>query len=133
MQCPCGSEKEFSKCCEPYLLGEKAAPTAEALMRSRYSAFVTKNYQYIEDTVDPQTTNEFNHPSNREWAEQSEFQRLEILSAEEIKNKATVEFKAYFHQNGEDHVHHEVSKFRQQAGIWYFRDGRTKEPPTKKP
>jgi SEC-C motif-containing protein len=38
--CPCGSQKPFSDCCEPYVSGAEAAPTAEALMRSRYSAYV---------------------------------------------------------------------------------------------
>ncbi|WP_316830170.1 YchJ family metal-binding protein [Pedobacter aquatilis] len=43
MNCPCGSGLLYGNCCEPYLLKLKDAPTAEALMRSRYSAFVVAN------------------------------------------------------------------------------------------
>src|SRR3569833_3134762 len=39
-QCPCGSGKEYEACCGEIIGGKRAAPTAEALMRSRYSAFV---------------------------------------------------------------------------------------------
>jgi SEC-C motif domain protein len=45
--CPCGSQRPFSDCCEPYLLGEALAPTAEALMRSRYSAFCRGPVDYL--------------------------------------------------------------------------------------
>src|SRR4051812_38126139 len=47
--CPCGSTLEYSLCCGRYHAGE-AAPTAEALMRSRYTAFVMQNEQYLLDT-----------------------------------------------------------------------------------
>ncbi|EEG87692.1 hypothetical protein PROPEN_00103 [Proteus penneri ATCC 35198] len=45
--CPCNSQLFYSDCCEPYHLGQKNAPTAEALMRSRYSAFVKHNDDYL--------------------------------------------------------------------------------------
>ncbi len=45
--CLCGSQKPFRRCCDPYLAGEALAPTAEALMRSRYSAFCQSNFDYL--------------------------------------------------------------------------------------
>lgn len=39
--CYCNSQKEFKDCCEPYIKGLEKAPTAEALIRSRYSAYAT--------------------------------------------------------------------------------------------
>ena len=126
MICPCCSELEYSKCCEPLHKGEKIAETAEQLMRSRYAAFAVKAYDYLEETLDPQTIANFDHQGNREWGDTVQFLKLEILSAEEIKNKATVEFKAYFNKEGVELTHHEVSKFRQQGGIWYFREGKVK-------
>ncbi|NET48064.1 MAG: hypothetical protein F6K09_04910 [Merismopedia sp. SIO2A8] len=39
--CPCGSLRPYSSCCESFLLGTAIAPTAEALMRSRYTAYAT--------------------------------------------------------------------------------------------
>lgn len=125
--CPCCSNLEYSKCCEPFHSGEETAPSAEKLMRSRYSAFVIKAYDYLEETLDPQTIDTFDHKGNREWGDSVEFVKLEILRAEEIKNKAIVEFKAYFKKEGLELTHHEISKFRQQAGVWYFREGKVLE------
>ncbi len=45
--CHCGSQRPLAACCGPYLLGEALAPTAEALMRSRYSAFCQGNIDYL--------------------------------------------------------------------------------------
>ncbi len=46
-ECPCCSGKEFDLCCGPLLSGEKKAATAEALMRSRYTAHVKEEYPYV--------------------------------------------------------------------------------------
>ncbi len=124
--CPCGSTKIYEKCCGPYHAGEATPDTAENLMRSRYCAFLKKEYSYLEETLDPQTALSFDNEGNKAWAESVQLSRLEILRAEESGNKATVEFKAYYKNRSDDseHVHHEVSKFRKQGGIWYFRQGK---------
>ena len=49
--CPCGSKKIFRLCCYPYLSGKQTAPTAEALMRSRFTAFVKKKPDYLRATA----------------------------------------------------------------------------------
>lgn len=122
--CPCGSGTPYQNCCGPFHTGEAQAPTAEKLMRSRYSAFVKKEYDYLEETLDPQTALDFDHEGNRAWAERMDLNKLEILRSEENGNKAVVEFKAYHREDGEERIHHEVSKFRKQAGVWYFREGK---------
>jgi SEC-C motif-containing protein len=48
--CYCGSGQEFSSCCQPLLLGEQHAVTAEQLMRSRFSAYCTQAIDYIVQT-----------------------------------------------------------------------------------
>lgn len=53
--CPCGSGKSYADCCQPYHRNEAVANTAEQLMRSRYTAFVLKNSDYLLRTWDPQT------------------------------------------------------------------------------
>lgn len=132
MTCYCQSAKNFSDCCEPYINGEAVAETPEILMRSRYSAYCLKNFDYLEETTDPQAIGEVNHAANQEWAESVEFLKLEILATSVDKNKGLVEFKASFKEKGKDeiHVHHELSKFRKHQGVWYFRDGQVKAPPT---
>ena len=123
--CPCVSGKTFQNCCLPLLSGDQVASTAEALMRSRYSAFVVNDMDYIFKTTDPQARAEFDVEANREWSETCEFQNLEVLKAEENGPKAFIEFKAtYKTADGKVHIHHEYSKFRKQGGIWYFRDAK---------
>lgn len=122
-KCPCGSGKAFSECCERLHKGEPAT-SPEELMRSRFAAFAVKNIDYVRNTTDPQALSEFDEAGTKEWAEKSEFFKLEILSASNEGNKGTVEFKAHFRTEGKEHVHHEISKFRKHQGTWYFRDGR---------
>ena len=126
MICPCGSQDEYQNCCEPLHLGEETASTALKLMQSRFSAYVVKAYHYLKETTDPQTTFDFDHEANAEWGNRVNFQKLEILNSEEIKNKATVEFKAYLIDQTKPLIHHEISRFRRLEGVWYYRDGRVK-------
>jgi SEC-C motif domain protein len=130
--CYCGKTEEFKDCCELYIKGE-AAPSPEALMRSRYSAFTVKDVAYIQATHDPQRRGYYDMEANKTWADSVKFEKLEVLSASENKNKGVVEFKAHYTdlKTGENHIHHEISKFRQQAGIWYYREGRLIEAPPK--
>lgn len=123
MICPCGSQNEYKRCCEPLHLGEEIAPSALKLMQSRFSAYVVKAYDYLKETTDPQTTFEFDHAANAEWGNRVQFQKLEILNSEENRNKATVEFKAHLLDQGKPLVHHEISRFRRLEGIWYYRNG----------
>ena len=51
--CPCGSQKPLAQCCAPYLESQLAAPTAEALMRSRYAAYCFRNVDYLLKTEYP--------------------------------------------------------------------------------
>lgn len=127
MKCPCGTGKNFEECCQPFIQGTKTPTTPEELMRSRYSAFCEQNMDYIAETTDPQAMGAYDMKANEEWARTSKFHKLEILNSSQEGNKGTVEFKAWFQTgNGPEQIHHEVSKFRKQAGVWYFRDARSK-------
>lgn len=118
MKCYCGSELEFNQCCEPYLKGEKLAPTPEALMRSRYSAHVTANIAYIKDTLATESRKHFNEADVKAWAK-SEWVGLEVLKVE----GNTVEFIAKYKAKGKVYEHHEVSQFKKQGDRWYFVNG----------
>ncbi len=74
-ECPCCSGKEFEECCEPYLKGSKDAPTAEALMRSRYSAYVTANVAYIGNTLSKRGAQDYDEDATRNWAKSSKWQQ----------------------------------------------------------
>lgn len=125
IRCHCGNSVEFKKCCGKYLNDKAAPPTAEALMRSRYSAFVEKNYEYLLNTHDPDTLTTFDLASNSRWAENVQFFGLKILGGEERKDQAVVEFEASFleKKTGKKQKHHEVSIFRKLKGRWYYSSG----------
>jgi SEC-C motif-containing protein len=126
-KCPCGSGKNFAACCQPFIEGQQAAATPEELMRSRYSAFCQQDMDYIAKTTDPQAMGEYDMKANAEWARTSKFLKLEVIQSSQEGNKGTVEFKAWFKSgDGPEQIHHEISKFRKQAGVWYFRDARSK-------
>ena len=55
LSCYCGSAISFEKCCEPILSGKLKATTAEAVMRSRYSAYATHNADYLIATTHSST------------------------------------------------------------------------------
>lgn len=133
--CDCGRPLAFSECCEPLLNGERKAEDPESLMRSRYCAFVHKNIDYLYESLDPQARGDWDQKGTEEWANNAEFLGLEIIKSSYEGNKGSVEFKARFlmeavpGEGKKEHVHHELSKFRKQGGVWYFRDGKVFEPP----
>ena len=123
--CPCGSGVDFSECCEKFHKGT-LAPTAESLMRSRYSAFAKNNIKYIGETHIP-GTEDFDESEAQEWATGSTWKKLEIVKTfqgNEDHDKGVVEFKAYYSDSeGKDYCHHEISDFVKQDGKWFYVDG----------
>lgn len=127
MNCPCGSERNFQDCCEPYLTGKTHPPTAEALMRSRYTAFTRKDLSYIKKTLAHESLSDYDAAATKAWAEEAQFKGLRILSTEKgqpTDKTGTVEFVATFTQKDETLEHHEVSKFQKNGkGEWKFVSG----------
>ena len=76
MNCPCGTENNFSECCEPYLKGKKFPPTAEKLMRSRYTAYVYADIDYLKNTLAPESRTDFDPVSTKDWAKQAKWKKL---------------------------------------------------------
>ena len=132
--CKCGSQKEYKICCEPYILGHKNAPTAETLMRSRYTAHTLINIPYLLDTTHSSTCHEYSAKNMEEWAKNSDWQKLEIISRTWggiNDTKGEVQFKAfYFNQKRQLIVHHELSYFAKEDDKWYYITGKIN--PTKK-
>jgi SEC-C motif-containing protein len=126
-KCACGSNEEFSTCCGPFLEGEKTAPTAEALMRSRYTAYVNENIEYIKKTTHKTAMAEFDEGSARAWSRNSDWLGLKIIETEkglEGDTEGTVEFVASYLQNDKEEHHHERAIFKREAGKWFFVDGK---------
>lgn len=116
----------YSECCGPIHSDLKKALSPESLMRARYSAYVQKNLDFLEKSLDPQTREDFDAKSTRDWAESAAFKGLKILKTQLLGNKGIVEFKVAYRLKDEDVVHHEVSQFRRHIGQWFFREGKIK-------
>lgn len=131
--CACGSGRTRSGCCGPFLDGERPAPTAEALMRSRYCAFVEHRVDYLHETLEPKGRADHDQKATRKWAEQSEWLGLEILSVTgggESDDAGEVEFLARFRADGQRLEHRELATFARHDGRWCFVNGRPPKPRT---
>lgn len=125
--CPCGSNKIFADCCEPFIKETRLPETAEQLMRSRYSAYDKKGVDYLFNTTYPEYQKYYDKKSIRQWAENTKWQKLEVIRT--VKGQKTditgqVEFKAYYSENGIGKVHHELSEFKKENNKWFFQFGR---------
>lgn len=122
LPCPCGSGTPYARCCGRWHQGAQhlQAPDAEALMRSRYAAFVLGLRPYLLDTWHPRTrpaTLEPDEPGLK-WLglQVRRHQRLDDTHAE-------VEFVARSKLGGRAHRLHETSRFVREEGRWYYVDG----------
>lgn len=124
MSCPCGSEQEAANCCLPFVKGEKYPQTAEALMRSRYTAYVLANAAYLIDTTHPRTRHLYSKKSILQWAKDNQWLGLNIEEA----TTTTVTFFAFFKdQTGTEHRHYEHSTFEALGGKLYYVSGTFEE------
>jgi SEC-C motif-containing protein len=133
-KCPCGTGLELAQCCEPFIKGKSKAPTAEKLMRSRYSAFALGDIDYIEKTTDPSARTTFDRAGTTEWAKSSDWLGLKIVSTEaggEKDSTGMVEFIASYRFEEVTRDHHERSEFKKRDGQWYFMDGKLVQEPVR--
>ena len=131
MNCPCGRGPALASCCGPYLKGAKRPPTAEDLMRSRYSAYVVQDVDYVMKTHSPETIDTVDRDGAAAWSREAEWLGLEILSAErgtDGDEEGIVEFVARYNLDGELHTHHERSRFHRIDGAWMYLDGEMVKP-----
>lgn len=130
-QCPCGSDKTLENCCGPILAGAPA-PSPEALMRSRYTAYVLCDVDHLERSLDPKVRTDHDRKAAEVWAKSVEWLGLSILSTEgggTGEQTGTVEFVARFRQGGMDQSHHETSNFRRLNDGWAYVDGKVHNKP----
>jgi SEC-C motif-containing protein len=124
--CPCGSGRAYEECCGPYIAGKSKPATAEALMRSRYSAYVKKAVDYIVDTCLLDEEHGIDKDATKRWAEKSTWLGLTILSADKggpSDEEGIVEFKASYVLDGLRENHHERAAFVKREGAWLYADG----------
>jgi SEC-C motif domain protein len=119
-RCPCQSGDSYAVCCGPLHSGEALAPTAERLMRARYSAFAVGDVGYLLSTWHPLT-----RPADFELDATLRWTRLDIERRENggvFDRTGVVEFTAHCRRNGVRSVQHEVSRFERIDRRWYYLD-----------
>ncbi|MBI9035945.1 MAG: YchJ family protein [Bacteroidales bacterium] len=131
--CYCGNTLNYEACCGAIISGRKIALTAEELMRSRYSAHVVVETDYIISSFATESRPENQQEKISEWARKTQWERLEIIGrskGSELDNTGYVEFKAFFKENGKLEYIHENSFFKKENGLWFYVSG---EEPKSKP
>jgi SEC-C motif-containing protein len=120
--CFCGRPLPYAQCCGPYVedFAGRPAPDAEALMRSRYSAFVLGRADYLRSTW-----HESKRPSKISFDLGVKWLGLEVRDVRVIDaSHAEVEFVARQRDTSGRAVRlHERSRFVQETGRWYYLDG----------
>ncbi|UGT64139.1 YchJ family protein [Nocardia asteroides] len=120
-RCPCGRGEAYDECCGPVLAGERAAPTAAALMRSRYTAFAVGDAAYLLRSWHPRT-----RPDSIDLDPKTRWRFLEIVRTERggpFDDEGVVEFAAHHRDPDGSHVLREVSRFARVDGAWHYLDG----------
>jgi SEC-C motif-containing protein len=121
--CPCGSAEPEIDCCTPIRERAKQAPTAEALMRSRYTAFVRGDVDWIMESHHPDTVGEIDRDEVGRWSTESEWLGLRIKSTEGggiDDAEGMVEFRARYRAQGQTIDHAERAHFERSEGEWRF-------------
>jgi SEC-C motif-containing protein len=118
--CYCGNQMTFENCCQLYIDGTKKTPTAEALMRSRYSAYAIGNADYLVATTHPSTRKKHKKSDILEWSKSNNWKRLKIINSTET----IVKFSAYYIDNHlKAQIHTEESTFIYEEENWFYVDG----------
>lgn len=121
--CPCGSGKDYEECCKPYIDGVSKAPSPEALMRSRFTAFSKGILTYIEKTSTGPAKESFNLEAARGLAKEAHWEKLQVLASRENGDEGTVEYRATFTLKGKSNVMYEISTFKKIGGVWFYYSG----------
>ncbi len=126
--CPCGSGKDYALCCEIAHSNICNIDTAEQLMRSRYSAFFLADGDYLHKSHHSNTRPKRKSERNEivKWTKSVVWIKLEIVNTSDglkYDNTGSVEFKAYYMENGKPGIIHENSSFQKENGHWVYVDG----------
>lgn len=132
MLCPCGNPVAYSHCCEPFINGTEIVSSPEKLMRSRFSAYATKQSDYILNTYAQDTRKLQLIDDIKAWANDTHWVKLVIHHSSQYHDESskgsetqlpTVEFSAYYFNQQQLFEMRECSNFIKEAEQWRYLDG----------
>ena len=129
--CVCDSGISAERCCVPFIKGIANAPSAQALMRSRYTAYVVANTSYLLRTWHPST-----QPAQLRLDDDIRWLGLKLKNTSAGKpgdREGTVEFVARFKVGSRAQRIHENSRFVFDNNCWLYLDGEIKHQPDRRP
>ncbi|HBR6858146.1 TPA: YchJ family protein [Klebsiella aerogenes] len=123
--CPCGSALEYSSCCQRYLTGGQLAPSPSQLMRSRYSAFVMKDVDYLIKTWHPHCEAPRFRADIEKGFANTQWLGLTVFATDNGRSsdEGFVSFIARFTEDNRPGAIIERSRFLKENGQWYYIDG----------
>lgn len=121
--CFCGNQLTFELCCQPIIDGKVEAKNAEILMRSRFTAYVLKNYLYILQTYASAQRAKLTVNQLADSVQDTQWLSLQVLAHQTQENTAQVEFKAFYQLDNDYYVMHELSNFVFEDQKWLYSNG----------
>ncbi|MCL1894002.1 MAG: YchJ family metal-binding protein [Holophagaceae bacterium] len=128
--CPCTSGLVIDKCCAPYLKGQRLPETAQALMRSRFTAYAESRVDYLIQTTAEAKRQEIDPEELRRYCINIRCISLKVLKTElggKNDETGTVLFHASLQMNKRRVLHRELSEFIKEDGKWMYVSGETNE------
>ncbi|AXE25280.1 hypothetical protein C0216_19145 [Streptomyces globosus] len=116
--CPCGLPAAYADCCGRFHSGAGQAPTAELLMRSRFSAFAVGDTSYLMRSWHPAT-----RPDRLDLDPEQRWVKLDILGTDRgglFETEGSVEFRAHYREGRHTGSLHENSAFSREGGAWVY-------------
>lgn len=122
--CACGSKKSYKLCCEPIHKNIELAKTPLELMKSRYTAYVLGDVDYLMLSHHSSTRPISEKEEILNWTESVQWVGLEIVEARAtLTDEGFVTFKAHFIENGVNNTIFEKSRFIKENNHWTYVDG----------
>ena len=121
--CPCGLDSPYTDCCGRLIRGAGYADAAEDLMRSRYTAFVLKEWDYLVNTLCADERSKKTAAEFEKGSRHLQWQKLEIHGTRQggpEDNEGQVEFAAHYTENGDAKSLHETAHFLKEKGRWGY-------------
>jgi SEC-C motif-containing protein len=125
--CPCNNTASYQACCQAFHDSKLTASSAEQLMRSRYSAFVTGNIAYLIATLHSDKRQADDETILSQTIKNTQWLGLKIIRHKSAGNTATVEFVAFYQDQAIGQLH-ERSNFIKQDKQWFYVDGEILDP-----